>query len=1131
MRKILGLWDLEKLRALPELEPIKNRLKEASKDFSILAIHGSHNAAVSLAINDEIKEVIEIERLVGKKNAALYSYDATIVKNKELIFNWILNRFRTKYNIREFDLCFYDAVNLDEIQRYFPSKEYCRAYHHVSHAYGSLYQSPHNEALILSFDGGGSDGWFILYRGKKREYLETLKVLEVNYGVCYGMIGHYLKSIRHENTYDIGNLVYAGKLMGLAGYGKVREQWIEGLKEWYSLGPHVDHISQIKAMFNKLNIVLDENDLVSEEDSKDLAATSQFVFEQNILEFLKPYMELFAHLPLHITGGGALNILLNTILVNMGKEVFISPNPNDCGLTVGMLCSRIIPEQPVDVTYSGLEILDPDALMNYTADEEIYYGIDELTNDLACGSIIGVVMGKSEHGPRALGHRSVLCNPSINGMKDILNKKVKNREWYRPFAPVVRLEDVNEYFEWDKPSRWMSYCPKVKPEYREKLESITHTDGTARIQTVTHSENPWLYNLLTEFKKKTGIGVLLNTSFNVSGKPILNTYKEAFQVYNNTEMDGLFLEDMYIKKPKNKNKEKTEIVVNNADIKPQKQNLTVVTGLWNIGRSNRPFDTYIEQFKNVLDIDCNLFVLIPKEYEYIVWEKRKKENTFVRVFELQDIKDLYGDFWDKTQKIRENPLWYNQAGWLTDSPQAKLEWYNPIVMSKYSLLHNVTVWNPFNTDYFLWLDGGITFSVYEKYFTEYRILDKIIPYLETFLFLSYPYEATNEIHGFTYTELNKYTKEPVKYVCRGGLFGGHKDIIHEGNSTYWHLLHDTLSKGLMGTEESIFSIMAYREPHIYRRYSLDENGLIVKFADALANDKVVLEPIPKTKKNVNIPITDYNLEKIKTNLYILTFNFPEQLLYLLSSMEKVPEWLAKPHLILIDNSASKEAIDDNEAIAKKYNMEHIKMEYNTGICGGRQKAAEHFHESDADFMVFFEDDMTINSSELSGEFCRNGFRKYVPGLYDIAHKIIMRENFDFLKLSFTEVYFDNDKSLPWYNVPQDVRTRDWPDYDKLPVSGLDPNSPLANYKHIKIYNGVAYLVGDVNYCNWPIIVSKDGNRKIFIDTKWAHPYEQTWSSHVYNLIKAGEVTAGVLMASPIWHERIKHYSPEERREN
>jgi carbamoyltransferase len=133
-------------------------------------------------------------------------------------------------------------------------------------------------------------------------------------------------------------------------------------------------------------------------------------------------------------------------------------------------------------------------------------------------------------------------------MKDILNKKVKNREWYRPFAPVVRLEDVDKYFEWDSDARWMSFAPLVKEEYRSKLPAITHVDGTARLQTVTREQNSLLYDLLTEMDKATGIGVLLNTSFNVNGRPILTTVKDIFTILKNTQLDGSVIEDLYVTK-------------------------------------------------------------------------------------------------------------------------------------------------------------------------------------------------------------------------------------------------------------------------------------------------------------------------------------------------------------------------------------------------------------------------------------------------------------------------------------------------------------------------------------------------------------------------------------------------------
>jgi FkbM family methyltransferase len=570
-----------------------------------------------------------------------------------------------------------------------------------------------------------------------------------------------------------------------------------------------------------------------------------------------------------------------------------------------------------------------------------------------------------------------------------------------------------------------------------------------------------------------------------------------------------------------------EVVINQEINK----NLTIVTGLWNIGRPGRDFTHYIEHFKMFLDIPQNLFIYIPAEYEYLVWEKRTRENTYVRITELEDIKKLYGPFWDKTQEIRTNSEWLNQAGWLSGSPQAVLEYYNPIVQSKMFMLNDASIWNPFDTEYFFWLDAGITNTVPHTHITENNILNKLPQYGNPFLFLSYPYEAETEIHGFTFSEMNKITGTKVEYVCRGGLFGGHKQQIHEANATYYSMLMNTLNTGFMGTEESIFSLMSYNEPHLYKRFELDGNGLIVKFTQAVIDDdvKIVAPTIIESKKFIKY--TDRDVEKVKTNLYVLTFNFAEQVLHTIASMEKTPDWLNKPHLVLLDNSTTEEARDKNREIAERYKFEYISLGSNTGICGGRQSAAEHFHNSDADFMFFFEDDMTVNPPEFEGQFCRNGFRKFIPNLYNLVHRIMLKEDFDFLKLSFTEVYFDNDKQCSWYNVPQHIRTRDWPNYDKLPVTGLDPNVPLTNFNNIRNMDGLSYIDGEIYYANWPMIVSKEGNYKMFIETTWAHPFEQTWMSYMYQLTKENKLKPAVLLASPIWHDRIKHYQPNERREN
>jgi len=561
---------------------------------------------------------------------------------------------------------------------------------------------------------------------------------------------------------------------------------------------------------------------------------------------------------------------------------------------------------------------------------------------------------------------------------------------------------------------------------------------------------------------------------------------------------------------------------------------TIVTGLWNLSRDGRGFeDHYLPNFKNMLQIDAPMVIFVPKELEDFVRENRKGKQTYVRIMELEDIKILYQPFWDKTQNLRNSEEWLNitgEGGWLRTSPQATLEYYNPIVQSKMFMLNDSVCWNPFDTDYFFWLDAGITNTVSKEDLVDNNVLD-ILPSLgNPFLFLSYPYE-NYEIHGFKTEGIEKIIGKKTEYVCRGGLFGGHKDQIRETNGNYYHLLMECFDRGYMGTEETIFTLLSYRDPHIYQRINIGGSGLIQNFINGVKDGNL---EITKEEPPINISyekITDKNVDNVKTNLYILTFNFPEQLRHTLDSMRKTPEWLIKPKLFLLDNSTDLEAKKGNLEIALEEGFEYIDLDGNRGINGGRQFAAQHFSESDADFMFFFEDDMTSNPPELQGQFCRNGLRKYIPNLYNIAHKIMLKEKFDFLKLSFTEVFLDNNTQTSWYNVPQSVRDSDWPHYPTLPTMGLDPNTPLTQFKNINNVDGVAYIDGEIYYSNWPMIVSKEGNQKMFLDVTWANPYEQTWMSYMYQQTKKGKLKPAVLLASPIWHDRIKHYGANERREN
>ena len=521
-----------------------------------ISFYGSHNSTVVVEDNGKILCVIEVERFLNVKNAGYAQY--LVSHTRPFLLKEICNWIEKKYGISEYENCYY--LNTDTIEgskkvhyeKLIPAKNYEQLLHHASHAACGFYQTDYQEALIVSYDGGGNDGFFNVYHASDRNTINEIVRLGIDMGFPYMSFGDYLKDIKLEPALNIGNLVYSGKIMGLCSYGELREDWLEPMKEYYLSKPDGNnYLELLKTLGEKIGLVFDKSNRLEGKDAWDLAKTSQIAFEEVTLELIRPYLEQYPNIPLIMVGGCGLNILFNTRLKQeLDRPVFVPPNPNDCGIASGLLLSKLKPTQAIDLTYAGIPILDIDNLWSVLESHWTSQPLDDdkLIDFIVSGKIVGVVRGNSEHGPRALGNRSIICDPTKPNMKDILNNKVKHREWYRPFAPVVRLQDVSKYFEFEGESRWMGFCPKVREEWRETLISITHVDGTARVQTVTEEQNPWLYNLLTKMEEKTGVGVLLNTSFNVDGKPILSTLRDALEVYHKTELDGLVLQDYFINK-------------------------------------------------------------------------------------------------------------------------------------------------------------------------------------------------------------------------------------------------------------------------------------------------------------------------------------------------------------------------------------------------------------------------------------------------------------------------------------------------------------------------------------------------------------------------------------------------------
>jgi hypothetical protein len=553
--------------------------------------------------------------------------------------------------------------------------------------------------------------------------------------------------------------------------------------------------------------------------------------------------------------------------------------------------------------------------------------------------------------------------------------------------------------------------------------------------------------------------------------------------------------------------------------------VTLVTGLWNIGRENlkegwsRSYQHYLDKFSQLLDVENNLIIFGDVELENFVFEKRKVENT---LFVRRSIDWFRNEFYDRIQQIRQNQNWYNQVGWLKDSTQAKLEMYNPLVMSKMFILNDARILDKFDSTYMFWIDGGITNTIHPGYFTHDKVLDKLPKYIDKFHFVCFPYETITEIHGFEINAMNNYTQAKTNRVARGGFFGGRKEVINDMNTLYYTLLRDSLAKGQMGTEESIFTIMTYLYPQHINYSMIEGNGLMGKFFEDLKND--TLEVLNATPEPIKYQSNDIS----KVGLYVITFNSPKQFETLIKSMlEYDSDFITKPRKFLLDNSTDLSTTPRYKELCDQYGFEHIKKD-NIGIMGGRIFVAEHFNDTDLDFYWFWEDDMFFYPKN---ETCKNGFNRYVTNLYQKSLEIIQKEKFHFVKINYTEFYGDNGVQFSWYNVPQDFRQKHWPNNPKLPQMGLDPNAPRTKFDFINSHKGIPYVGGEVYICNWPIVLSKEGNYKCYLETKWAHAYEQTTMSYCYQETIKGRIKPGLLLLTPTEHNRFDHYDSKLRKEN
>jgi carbamoyltransferase len=541
--------------------------------MSLMGIHFSHDSTIAISPDGKQFASYELERLVKERyfpiDYKLLHHKPYLPEQSDYIARVVAENVKKEFGEEALtvtsltvDQLYPDEASTANRQDFYVHlKKYFNITsepkiidHHKAHAYSAFFQSPFEEALVISLDGGGlkkdNDAqYFTIYylnrNGAERLFSDKL----VHICSLYNAFPYLTKEIR-------GNInSVPGKAMGLQSYGCNYDKLYNGLKpffqsdHWYYTITNPDGTGYIgnENIYNVVEDFFKKSDLKNKPldfwSGADLLATVQLLFEDILIEKIKPYV-LKYNLPIVLSGGGALNVLANSRIKNEFKlPVFVPCNANDSGTAIGGIFEITKPKEQVDLAFSNFDLFDRDDLPDYISKRNgKLISNQELISHIRAGKIIGVVKGKSECGPRALGNRSIICDPSFKDMKNVLNKKVKHREWYRPFAPMVLQHEASEYFVWDNSDApYMSFSAHVRSKYQEQLASVTHVDYSARIQTINRKNNAWYYTLLNDMKQ-TGLPVLLNTSFNIKGNPIINTIKDAFYVLDNTQMDYLLIE-------------------------------------------------------------------------------------------------------------------------------------------------------------------------------------------------------------------------------------------------------------------------------------------------------------------------------------------------------------------------------------------------------------------------------------------------------------------------------------------------------------------------------------------------------------------------------------------------------------
>jgi carbamoyltransferase len=437
--------------------------------------------------------------------------------------------------------------------------------HHYCHAASAFYPTPYDDAAILTIDGAGEWTTSMLAHGRGNE-IKRIGAVTTPYS-----LGAFYQAVSRHLGFKL--IEGPGKLMGLASYGNPDTAVYKKMRELVKLtddgGFKLDmsylayHYTRKNGVTKKFTDAFGPSKAHGKDWSEhelNVAAAAQHIVEDVILHMVRTLKKKTNSENLCMAGGVALNSVTNGLIAKEGlfKNIFIQPAAGDSGTALGaalLLNHRELKRERKWIMKTAF--LGPSYSMEqYEAaikKHDLPYKLMKDFNrfaakKLAENKILGWFQGKMEFGPRALGNRSIITSPLGPDMKAIVNSRVKFREAFRPFAAIVLEEDCGKYFDSSFPNPYMLFVYNVRPEFRDKMPAITHVDNSVRIQTVNETENPEMRKLLQAFRDETGYSVLLNTSFNIKGEPIVATPEDAVHSFERADMDYLIMGDFVVAK-------------------------------------------------------------------------------------------------------------------------------------------------------------------------------------------------------------------------------------------------------------------------------------------------------------------------------------------------------------------------------------------------------------------------------------------------------------------------------------------------------------------------------------------------------------------------------------------------------